>query len=121
MTTGVVLDNSILRGIADLGGENPQQLLRELFALLLESARTQIDAIAQAAPNDLTTIMRAAHTLKGGASSVGAMELANLAGAIEQRARLRQEGPWLALVAELEAALSRLREMTEGLGLNAAP
>jgi HPt (histidine-containing phosphotransfer) domain-containing protein len=116
-----VLDASTLRGLRELGGDDPQELLDELFVLLFASADKQVEEIRSAVATDnLDAIMRAAHMLRGGAGSVGALEVAFIAGQIEARARARENAGWQSLADELELALSRLRETASGLGLKTA-
>ena len=118
MPPATVLDPCVLRDLRELGGDEPQELLDELFVLLFASARTQLALIRSAAERrDRDTLTRAAHTLKGGAGSVGALEVAALAGVIESSARKGADAPWEEMAVELEAALLRLREAAIYQGL----
>ena len=120
MSSQLVLDSAVLRNIVEIAGDQPQALLSELFALLFESGETQLAAIRSADPGDFDTIMRAAHTLKGGAGSVGAIEVAHVAALIETQARLRRLGPWQNMADELQHALLRLRDTAIGMGYSTA-
>ncbi len=121
MSTLHILDDSTLRGLRELAGDEPQSLLDELFVLLFSNAQVQLDEIRQAgARGDLDAVMRAAHTLKGGAGSVGAQEVAHHASEIEHQARKRAGADWPRLADELEQALQRLRDTASDLGLKTA-
>ncbi len=118
MAPTTVLDPCVLRDLRELGGDEPQELLDELFVMLFSSAQTQLALIRSAAEHgDRDTLTRAAHTLRGGAGSVGAVEVASLAGFIETSARKGAAAPWAELTNELQAALLRLREAAIDHGL----
>ena len=120
MSSQLVLDAAVLRSITEIAGDQPQALLEELFTLLLESGETQLAVIRNAEPGDFDTIMRAAHTLKVGAGSVGAVEVAHISAQIETQARLRRLGPWQNMADDLHQALLRLRETAAGMGYSTA-
>ncbi|GEM_PF-1498393 len=115
-----VIDASVLRGLVEIAGDQPQALLEELFTLLLESGEAQATTIRTAAPNDFDAIMRAAHTLKGAAGSLGAAQVARIAAQIEAKARLLQLGPWQNMADDLHHALLRLRDAAIAQGYFAA-
>lgn len=120
MSLPAILDTSILNEITGNAGPEHNDMLTELLGLLFESAQSQIRAINCAAPDDFPCIVLAAHTLKGGAASIGAEEVAQIAGQIERQARLKQMGPWSQLAAELGEAVLRLRRAAVGMGLQVA-
>jgi HPt (histidine-containing phosphotransfer) domain-containing protein len=121
MAPTTVLDPCVLRDLRELGGDDPQQLLDELFVMLFASSKTQLALIRSAAEHgDRDTLTRAAHTLKGGAGSVGALEVASLAGGIESSARKGADAPWEEMATELQAALLRLRVAAIDQGLKTA-
>lgn len=115
-----IIDASVLRGLVEIAGDQPQALLEELFTLLLESGEVQAATIRTAAPDDFNAITRAAHTLKGAAGSVHATHVARIAGQIDSQARLLQLGPWQNMADELQHALARLRDAAIALGYYAA-
>jgi HPt (histidine-containing phosphotransfer) domain-containing protein len=118
MAPPTVLDFNVLADLRELGGDKPQGLLDELFVMLFATAKSQLAEIRHAAEiGDLNTLIRAAHTLKGGAGSVGAAEVAALAGVIESGARQGSYARWEEWTEELQAALLRLRVAAIDQGL----
>lgn len=116
-----VLDETTLSGLRELAGDEPQSLLDDLFVLLFTNANQQLGEIRQAGVRgELDTLLRAAHTLKGGAGSVGAQEVAHVAGEIEQLARRGAAADWPRLADNLEQALRRLRDTASERGLKTA-
>jgi CheY-like chemotaxis protein/HPt (histidine-containing phosphotransfer) domain-containing protein len=78
------LDEAIF---ARLSAQLPPAKLQELFQLTLSDARMRLKLIEQAqAANDLDTVRREAHAIKGGAGMVGASELHRLAAKAEKDA-----------------------------------
>ncbi len=111
-----VVDSNTIRGLRELGGDRPQELLDELFALLLTTAQSQVDEMHCAAKaSDLSQMIRATHTLRGSASSVGALEVAFLCGQMEAAAKTATAADWGKLIGELEGAISRLKQALDKL------
>jgi HPt (histidine-containing phosphotransfer) domain-containing protein len=78
------LDEAIF---ARLSRQLPAARLKELFQLTLSDARRRLELIQKAqAADDLDTVRREAHALKGGAGMVGASELHRLADQAENAA-----------------------------------
>jgi CheY-like chemotaxis protein len=78
------LDEAIF---ARLSKQLPAAKLHELFQLTLSDARMRLELIQQAqTANDLDTVRREAHAIKGGAGMVGASELHRLAAQAETAA-----------------------------------
>jgi HPt (histidine-containing phosphotransfer) domain-containing protein len=74
------------QAITDLRALNPDdpQFLRELIELFLQDVPQRLQDLDQAlASGDATSVMRAAHTIKGSSSNFGAARLCKLAHAIE--------------------------------------
>jgi CheY-like chemotaxis protein len=79
-----VLDEAIFTRLSQ---QLPAAKLQELFQLSLSDARMRIKLIEQAqAANDLDTVRREAHAIKGGAGMVGASQLHRLAARAEKDA-----------------------------------
>jgi CheY-like chemotaxis protein len=78
------LDEAIF---ARLSRQLPAARLQELFQLTLSDARRRLELIQKAqTANDLDTVRREAHAIKGGAGMVGASELHRLAAQAENAA-----------------------------------
>ena len=117
-----IVDSNTIRGLRELGGDRPEELLDELFDLLMTTAQSQVDEMHSAAKNsDLQQMIRATHTLRGSASSVGAMEVAFLCGQMESTAKSAAAADWWQLIGELEGAVSRLKQALDKLGYRPKP
>lgn len=82
------VDPDVLQMLADLQEPGEPDLLRELLTLFLRDTPERLEALRHAlAAGDLESAGRAAHSLKGSAANLGAMDLHELASQTEQRAR----------------------------------
>ena len=82
------LDRSVLRGLAELNVPGEQDVVREMVELFLrDSVPLRDRLLALAGAGDLPAFQRAAHTLKGSASGLGARRLARLCAELETRAK----------------------------------
>jgi HPt (histidine-containing phosphotransfer) domain-containing protein len=76
-----------IRFLADDLGLDEKEL-RSIFALFIETSRSDLAAIKDAVPrDDSTTAARAAHSLKGAAASLGLSGLSDAAREIEEKSR----------------------------------
>jgi HPt (histidine-containing phosphotransfer) domain-containing protein len=114
--TAPVLDARALAELLETVGDDPA-FVSEVVDTYLADAPRQVEAMRSAlAAGDLTTLGRAAHTLKGNSRDLGATALAEIARGLEERARAgdaTDAGPQIeAAAAQLErvaAALERAR------------
>jgi CheY-like chemotaxis protein len=105
-----VLDETV---VARLAQQLPAARLKELFELTLSDARLRLDLIQKAqVANDLNTVRREAHAVKGGAGMVGASELHRLAEQLE-RAAAAGSVTDTASLEDFLAACVRLERMLE--------
>jgi len=104
------LDEAI---VARLSKQLPPAKLKELFQLTLSDARMRLGLIQTAlAADDMDTVRREAHAIKGGAGMVGATELHQMAAKAENAASKgsAQDTP---AVADFLAACVRLERMLD--------
>lgn len=98
-----VLDLEALRAFRDLMGADDPDFIHELESDFTADARTLADSIERLGDRgDLTSMARAAHTLKSNAAMFGAMRLSSLARSLERQADTGLPYPW-------RPALGRLR------------
>lgn len=73
----VVLDDSVLSTLIELGGEDDPGLVRDLIELFRADADARVEAIRVACEqDDAETMARAAHALKSSSASLGALAFA---------------------------------------------
>jgi PAS domain S-box-containing protein len=83
-STAPVTDLTMLKEFETLMGENGSRMVAELVSLYLQEASTLIDDMERTiASPDADALRRAAHTLKGNSSQVGAVQLAGLCSKLE--------------------------------------
>ena len=105
-----VLDEAV---VARLSALLPAARLKELFQLTLSDARMRLELMQKAlAADDLDTVRREAHAIKGGAGMVGASELHGLAARAEQAAGAGSTADTPPL-ADFYAACLRLERMLD--------
>jgi CheY-like chemotaxis protein/HPt (histidine-containing phosphotransfer) domain-containing protein len=96
----------LLRGLDD--GEG--MVLLEVIEQYLEQAAAQLDAVVSATQTgDAIAIERAAHSLRGSSSNVGAWQLAEVSGKIEASGRGDDIAGAQALLTVLDEELARVR------------
>lgn len=88
-----------------LGGD--EALLPRFIGLFKESVNTNLDAIQQTPADDWEKLRLHAHTIKGAAANVGALQLQAAALALEQGAKEQDERCRTCLLQELENAYAR--------------
>ncbi len=78
------VDEAALAAIAAVQGESGQEVVRELIGMFLEDSPRQLETVAGAAEHqDLQTLTRAAHSLKGSCANLGAVRLAEICRELE--------------------------------------
>lgn len=95
-----LLDPAALARLRELGGDD---LLGEVLRLFRPVAHERIRALHEAvAGADPERLRRAAHTLHGTASNIGALRLMSKAHELEEVAFSGESRDWSALIAEIE-------------------
>ena len=91
--------------------DDDRELMRAIIEIFLEDAPPLFEKVRQAVMrNDLPTLHRAAHSLKGLAATLSAYDLAAAASRLEQMATAKSLQDGAGAVGELE---QRLQELTD--------
>jgi len=107
------VDVAAIAYLRTLGGS---PLVRQVITLFLQHGPRGVNtAIEAQRTGDLQALKKAAHSLKGSASYLGARDLQALTAAIEERAESREPGALDTLVAGLPTQFARVREELEAI------
>jgi PAS domain S-box-containing protein len=113
-TSTPALDPVCVAGLKELREPGEPDPLAELAELFNRESETCVQRIEQAlADHDANAAMRAAHSLKGSASNLGAHRLATLCAAMEQNAKNQHWPPLSTQLTEVRTELARVRESLE--------
>lgn len=100
-----VVDDSVLESYRGLQEEGEPDLVTELIDIFLDDLPSRLAAIRSAVDlGDPKAIRLAAHSLKGGAASIGAARLAALSAALEAQGRSGEVATAATYVAPIERA-----------------
>lgn len=84
MSNGTILNPDAIQALRDLSPEGDSEFLRELIAIYLTDTPKQLVQLEEAlARQDITLVVRAAHSIKGSSGNFGAEDFARLAQEIE--------------------------------------
>ncbi len=110
------VDPEVLQMLADLQEPGEPDLLRELLTLFLRDTPERLDVVRQAvADGNLDAAARAAHSLKGSAANLGALDLHELASQTEQRARAGDTSGVRTLLEQLDEEFGRVYQQLSEL------
>jgi histidine phosphotransfer protein HptB len=114
-----IVDPDSIANLRDLNPGDNGAFLKEIIAIYLEDTPRRLDDLAKSlAAGDLVSFARAAHTIKGSSSNVGAMALRATAERLEHTARTEGLGKVGPQVAECQADFARaeaeLRRLAAG-------
>ena len=102
------LDPEALENLRALGEDGDDTFLREIIGIYLADTPLRLADIRNAAANgDSGLYTRAAHTIKGSSSNVGALAVKAIAEQLEKRSRTESHADLEPLLGELEAAFAR--------------
>jgi HPt (histidine-containing phosphotransfer) domain-containing protein len=83
-----LLDNAVIDGLRELGGDDDPGLVLELVEIFVDDAPKRIEEMLQGLESgDFTLMQRSAHTLKSSAANMGAMVLSQVCRRMEAAAR----------------------------------
>ena len=98
------IDQAALEQLRALDRETGGGLIREMLALFFDGTPQRLAKIRAAIPaGDSRTVEREAHSLRGSCGSLGEVDLMNLAGELEKRARGGDLSDAAARLEEIEA------------------
>ena len=111
-----VLDEGVIQGLRELGGEEDPGLLVELIDIYLADAPKRMEEIESAlARNDWKLLERAAHTLKSASANIGALGLSAICRDLEAKARACDTQVCSSLFQSSAACLTRVRSALQKL------
>jgi PAS domain S-box-containing protein len=105
-----ILDSSALTALRDLQGEGEPDVLAAVIADYLRDTPPRLAALDEAvARTDAEALRRAAHSLKGSSSQIGALHVARLCADLEEQASTTDLRGVTATLRRLDDALDRVR------------
>jgi HPt (histidine-containing phosphotransfer) domain-containing protein len=111
-----ILDQEAIDNLRMLDPDGGDTFLREIIGIFLEDTPLRIAEIDKSlAAGDAPTFVRAAHTIKGASSNVGAAALRAVAEQLEHHAKKDGLVDVTALVAELKTAFASATTALNGL------
>jgi HPt (histidine-containing phosphotransfer) domain-containing protein len=118
MSSLPTLDPEAIANLRALSPDDNDAFLKEILGIFLEDTPARIAELhASKARGDTISFTRAAHSVKGSSSNVGAMELRNVADRLEAHAKQNGFTDSETLVAELAVAYARVEvELRKLLG-----
>jgi histidine phosphotransfer protein HptB len=116
MSQDHILDQTAIENLRALGDEEgDDSFLREVIGIFVEDTPVRLKELRDShAAGDQTTFTRAAHSIKGSSSNVGAKRLCLIAQALEADSRTSIDGLDSRL-GELEASLAEVKAALERL------
>ena len=108
MTSSPVLDPEAIAGLRALSPDDGDAFLREIVGIFLEDPPARLRELhASLAKGDVPAFTRAAHSIKGSSSNIGASELRATAEKLEHHAKQQGLVGVEPLQAAVEAAFAR--------------
>ena len=108
MEENSVIDPQSIENLRALNPGDDDEFLREIAGIFFEDTPQRIAELDQGlVANDVAKFTRAAHSIKGSSSNLGAVALGRAAENLEQRARAEGLGNVLDLVAAVKAEFGR--------------
>jgi HPt (histidine-containing phosphotransfer) domain-containing protein len=116
MTTGTVLDPNAIAELRSLNPGDNDEFLREIAGIFLDDTPQRIAELDQSlAAGDAPKFTRAAHSIKGSSSNLGATGLRAVAEDLETRARAEGLRDVRELIVQLKAEFVRTQTALDAL------
>lgn len=116
MSSLPVVDLEAIENLRALSPGDGDVFLKEILGIFLEDMPVRIAELHRSnAANDAESFIRAAHSIKGSSSNVGAAEVRAIAETLEHHSRKQGIAGQEAQIAQLEAAYSRAKVELEKL------
>jgi len=110
MPNSPVIDPESIANLRALSPDDGDVFLKEVLGIFLDDTPIRIAELHSShAAGDAATFTRAAHSIKGSSSNVGASELRAVAEQLEHQSRVQGLTQVAPLVVELEAAFARVQ------------
>ncbi len=112
--SALIIDPEAIDNLRSLSPDDGDVFLREILTIFLTDTPERIaDLHSNRISGNTAAFIRAAHSIKGSSSNVGAIELRALAEKTEHHTRLNGLGSIDQHVAEIEAAFTRAQAIIE--------
>ncbi len=116
MTQDMLIDPEAIENLRQLNPDDGEGFLRDLIAIFLEDTPLRIAELKQSlAKGDAPTFTRAAHSIKGSSSNMGAVRLRAIAEKLEHTSRSEGLTGLDACVQELDTIYSETKGALEKL------
>ena len=116
MPTDFIIDPEAIENLRALTPDDPESFLREIIGIFLEDTPARIGELRQAlASGDQAQFTRAAHSIKGSSSNLGARELREVSSDLEHRAKEHGVAGLEPRVVDLENAFATTKVALEKL------
>ena len=116
MSDAPILDPESIENLRALGAEGDDSFLKEIIGIFIEDTPQRIQELRTAfAASDQTTFSRAAHSIKGSASNLGALRLRAVAEKLEHSSKQQGLAQLDQMIPELEAEFQIARAELEKL------
>jgi len=104
----------VLSHLTSLQQPGKPSFVNNLINLFIEGTTKNLSALRKAAAEaNPVVIRREAHSIKGSAGNIGALQMAALCQELEQKAHLNSEAP--ILISQLESAFGRVVKVLESM------
>jgi histidine phosphotransfer protein HptB len=111
-----VIDPEAIENLRALTPEDPDSFLRDIVGIFLDDTPARLAELRKSlAEADRSTFTRAAHSIKGSASNLGAIQLRAISAELEQRGKTENIADLAGRVADLEASFAHVREELQQL------
>lgn len=116
MSDPLVIDPQAIEALRALNPGDNDEFLREIIGIFLEDTPHRIAELDQSLPSgDVSKFTRAAHSIKGSSSNLGAVGLRAVAEKLEHQARGQGLANVATLVAQLKTEFARAKAVLEEL------
>jgi HPt (histidine-containing phosphotransfer) domain-containing protein len=116
MSSDIVIDPEAIENLRALTPEDPESFLKDIISIFVEDTPLRLAELQKSmAAGDRIIFTRAAHSIKGSASNLGAMQLRALASELEQRSKTEELSTLDARLKDLEAAFALAKTTLEKL------
>ena len=114
MSNGVSIDPEAIENLRALSPDDGDVFLKDIVGIFIEDTPARIAELRQAlADGDAVGFTRAAHSIKGSSSNLGAIALRDIAAELEHKSRLGGLGDLEPLIQDLETAYLTAKETLE--------
>lgn len=116
MSSLPVVDPEAIENLRALSPDDGDVFLKEILAIFIEDTPIRISDLHKSLDkNDLETFIRAAHSIKGSSSNVGAMQLRAISESLEHHARKNGLVNAQPHIAQIEAAYLQVHQELKSL------